>query len=490
MKFRIIRLWVAGHLASVSVAFVSVAFVSAALVFASSVDLQSYFSPKGGTQEAIVRVILKAEKTIDVAMYSFSSDRILDTFRRLKKERPGVRIRMIFNDADNEVPKEEGDKAPAERAREIERAGIDIRYVTQRNKRIMHEKFMIVDGIILLNGSGNFSNSSDSRYDENMIEHRLFKEGEETLSLFPLFQEEFDLMWNLSYDFPDGSRFNDERERRRVRKFKDANVIPYFTSANFDPVYTFPRNRERTVSHALERAIESAGSSIYVATGHFRLMLLANALIRAKKSRPNLDIRVVLDSQEYVAKERHEEHMRRYRECIREYGVGAQQCELSGGYELSRYLSENGIDVRLKYYSFLWHYPFEPQMHHKYMIVDAREVWTGSYNWSRNAEFNSFENVVCYRGDELQPLISSFSKNFNRLWELNRDQYRERQRKLREENLIEIHFGGKSGEGAMALTISEIDRLIEILEEEIPGFFRKARREDRYWDKKRDRGGE
>jgi phosphatidylserine/phosphatidylglycerophosphate/cardiolipin synthase-like enzyme len=481
MKFRTIRLWAAGRLSFISVAFVWLAFVSTALIFASSFDLQSYFSPKGGTQEAIIRAILAAEKTIDIAMYSFSSDRILDTFRRLKKERPGVRIRMIFNDADNEVSKEEGDKPQAERAREIERSGIDVRYVTRGNKRIMHEKFMIVDGIVLLNGSGNFSNSSDSRYDENMIEHRLFKEGEEALSLF---QEEFDLMWNLSYDFPDGSRFRDEPKKEHVRKFKDANVIPYFTSANFDPAYTFPRNGERTVSRALERAIESARSSIYVATGHFRLMLLANALIRAKKSHPDLDIRVVLDSQEYVAKERHEEHLRRYRQCIREYGV--QPCELVGGYELSRYLSQNGIDVRLKYYSFLWHYPFEPQMHHKYMIVDKREVWTGSYNWSRNAEFNSFENVVCYRGDELQPLISRFLENFNRLWELNRDQYRERERKLREENLIEIHFGGKSGEGAMALTISEIDRLREILEEEIPGFFRKARREDRYWDKKRD----
>ncbi|MEK7791020.1 MAG: hypothetical protein AAB309_05290, partial [Deltaproteobacteria bacterium] len=87
-------------------------------------------------------------------------------------------------------------------------------------------------------------------------------------------------------------------------------------------------------------------------------------------------------------------------------------------------------------------------------------------------------------------LVSGFLKNFDRLWELNRDQYRERQRKLREENLVEIHFGGKSGEGAMSLAISEIDRLIEILEKEIPGFFRKVRREDRYWDKKRDRGGE
>ncbi|MEK7790505.1 MAG: phospholipase D-like domain-containing protein, partial [Deltaproteobacteria bacterium] len=264
MKFRILRLWVGLSLALAS--------ASLTLVFASSLDLQSYFSPKGGTQEAIIRTILAAEKTIDIAMYSFSSDRILDTFRRLKKERPAVRIRMILNDADNEVPKEEGDKAQAERAREIERAAIDIRYVTRGNERIMHEKFMIVDGIILLNGSGNFSNSSDSRYDENMIEHR---DDEEILSLF---QEEFDLMWNLSYDFPDGSRFREE-EIERARARKDANVVPYFTSANFDPAYTFPRNGERVVSGALERAIESAKSSIYVATGHFRLMLLANALI-------------------------------------------------------------------------------------------------------------------------------------------------------------------------------------------------------------------
>lgn len=461
---------------------------SFSLVFASSLDLRSYFSPGGGAQEAIIDTILKATKTIDVAMYSFSSDRILETFERLKRGKPHVRIRMIFNDADNSVPKEEGSKPQAERAREIEKAKIDVRYVTRGNERIMHEKFMIVDGVILLNGSGNFSDSSDSRYDENWVEHRFEETTDE--GVISAFQQEFDLMWRYSYDFPNGSKSQKVSEESRYQPNRDADVIPYFTSSNFDPSYTFPQNGERVVSEALAEAIENAKSSIYVATGHFRLMLLANALIRAKKRRPDLDIRVVLDSQEYVSEARHGEHMRRYRRCVNRFGEGADECEFSGGYELSRYLSENGMDVRLKYYSFLWHYPFEPQMHHKYMIIDEREVWTGSYNWSRNAELNSFENVVCYRGKGVQSLVSEFVENFERLWDLHRGQYAERSRNLREKNKIEIHFGGKRGEGAMALSISEIDRLLGILEEEAPRFFEKARPEDRYFDKRLEEGSE
>lgn len=89
---------------------------SLSFVSASSVDLRSYFSPGGGAQGAIIDAIFKATQTIDVAMYSFSSDRILEAFERLKRGKPHVQIRMIFNDADNDVPKEEGDKSSAQRA--------------------------------------------------------------------------------------------------------------------------------------------------------------------------------------------------------------------------------------------------------------------------------------------------------------------------------------------------------------------------------------
>jgi phosphatidylserine/phosphatidylglycerophosphate/cardiolipin synthase-like enzyme len=52
-------------------------------------------------------------------------------------------------------------------------------------------------------------------------------------------------------------------------------------------------------------------------------------------------------------------------------------------------------------------------MHNKFMIVDQKILFTGSYNWSANAEDNSFENAVFIEGDGV---IQSFLSDFERLW--------------------------------------------------------------------------
>ena len=54
-------------------------------------------------------------------------------------------------------------------------------------------------------------------------------------------------------------------------------------------------------------------------------------------------------------------------------------------------------------------------MHNKFMIVDQKILFTGSYNWSANAEDNSFENAVFIEGDDV---IQKFLSDFERLWEL------------------------------------------------------------------------
>lgn len=52
-------------------------------------------------------------------------------------------------------------------------------------------------------------------------------------------------------------------------------------------------------------------------------------------------------------------------------------------------------------------------MHHKFGIFDARQVLTGSYNWTVAAAQENFENVVV--SDDPR-LVASFSEEFERLW--------------------------------------------------------------------------
>jgi len=47
------------------------------------------------------------------------------------------------------------------------------------------------------------------------------------------------------------------------------------------------------------------------------------------------------------------------------------------------------------------------------MIIDKRLLFTGSYNWSANAEDNNFENAVFVVGASV---IRSFTADFARLW--------------------------------------------------------------------------
>ena len=466
-------------------------FFYSSFVFAAPSELHTYFSPGGGAQDAILRALSQTQRSLDIAMYNFSSEKILKALETLKKKKSQVQIRMIFDDAASTKVENPGDTSKADMSATLERMGIDVRYVS----KIMHHKFVIIDGFpdglrgkedfsdtVLLSGSGNFSNRADTTYDENLVE---IKGDPETTTEF---QKEFQLMWNFSYDFPDDSLQRDREDY--ISPFASSDLItPIFTSQNFKKEPRFTLNGNRVASSNLEEAIRNAKTSVYVATGHFRLKPLANALISAKEENPALDVKVVLDSQEYVSRSEHERVMRKYGRCIKDLGPNPteeelEKCELAGEMKFSRHLAQHGIEVRIKYSSYIWYYAYDPQMHHKYMIVDGQEVWSGSYNWSRNAEFNTFENVVHYRGEALASVAQDYTNNFWGIWELNRQAFSSHLSKLQTQNRILLHFS------PMTLSIDEIDKARALLLEEVPAFFVKAKPEYRIWDKRKNKGEE
>jgi hypothetical protein len=52
-------------------------------------------------------------------------------------------------------------------------------------------------------------------------------------------------------------------------------------------------------------------------------------------------------------------------------------------------------------------------MHNKYMIIDERVLFTGSYNWSANAEDSNFENAIFLLGS---PVTQSYISDFEKIW--------------------------------------------------------------------------
>lgn len=374
----------------------------------------------------VAELIADARDSIDIAMYSFSNAAVEAALADAAAH--GVTIRLIYEGAKDDR-KLDADARARSQSGELEAAGIDVRYVN----KIMHHKFMIVDGprddiekaatAIVVTGSANWSNAAATRYDENT----LFLRGHEELAL--RMQSEFNLLWEHSRDFVVNQELPFERSEIAIREqdIVDAtNTHALFTSANFDIVgeTTFTATGRSTVSDALIAAIASAADSIRIASGHLRTRSIAEALMTKARQNPDMDIRVYLDAQEYVSVTAEAKQAKQLRSCLVTAGADepAQSDCLDRGYRFGYMVEQAGVDVRYKWYSYRWSYAVAEQMHHKYVIIDGDELWTGSYNFSNNAEHNTIENMLVFAGPEHADLIDAYAANFESLWTTGRDQ--------------------------------------------------------------------
>lgn len=384
----------------------------------------------------VAQLIDGAQESVDVAMYSYSDAKIGEALARAAAR--GVKVRFVFETA-GEDKSLDGAALAASKSGKLEAVGVDVRYVN----KIMHHKFVIVDGprhdaaraatARIASGSANWSSSAALRYDENTL---FVKGGQPGLAL--RFQREFDLMWRHSRDLvsrpfdPDMSTL--EISDALVGGASDTSAL--FTSSNFvlRGETTFSSTGANTVADALVSAISGAKRSIHIASGHLRSRPVAEALIAKRAAAPGLDIRVYLDGQEYIAAGTHARQERDRQDCIERAfpnEAKVRKCNDKGflfGYQIG----EKGIDVKYKHYAYRWDHSYAPQMHHKYMVVDGETLFSGSYNLSDNAEHETFENLVVFKGAANAALVKSFEDNFESIW--------------------------RTGEGALPRLTAQIDR--------------------------------
>jgi phosphatidylserine/phosphatidylglycerophosphate/cardiolipin synthase-like enzyme len=385
------------------------------------------FSPQPTAQSHNARVaslIDGARETIDVAMYSFSNAAVRTALQNAAAR--GVEIRFLFETA-NDDRKLEGDALLDSASGQLEEADIDVRYVN----KIMHHKLMIIDGprddlslaatATVATGSANWSNSAATRYDENT----LFLRGHEELTL--RLQQEFNHLWHHSRDFvaneaiefsPSGVAITDAD----ITDGPDEHA--FFTSDNFDVKEggnTFSVTGRNTVSDQIIAAIQAADESILVASGHLRHRGISEALMAKLEENPELDVRIYLDAQEYISEFTHDEQIEELEECLAAATTESKRRNcLDKGFLFGFMVGEAGAHVRYKWYAYRWHFSYAEQMHHKYLIVDGDELWTGSYNLSDNAEHNTFENMLHFTGEANRELIGAYQANFESIWETGR----------------------------------------------------------------------
>jgi phosphatidylserine/phosphatidylglycerophosphate/cardiolipin synthase-like enzyme len=147
-----------------------------------SVETSAYFSPKGGCTREIVNLINNSQRSIDIAIYSFTSSRIAKAL--IDAHNRGVRIRVIIDEGNG---KSRFCVGPL-----LESAGIEVRYKRGSGGGLMHNKYAIYDGKVLSTGSFNWTGSAERRNDENLVVIRNDRR------LIELYRKNFEKLWKLA----------------------------------------------------------------------------------------------------------------------------------------------------------------------------------------------------------------------------------------------------------------------------------------------------
>jgi phosphatidylserine/phosphatidylglycerophosphate/cardiolipin synthase-like enzyme len=147
-----------------------------------------YYFPRAGqdVQSQLISVINSADKTLDVAIYSFTDSKIGDAI--IQANQRGVTVRVITDQ------EQAAGKTQKSLLKELVQAGIPVKENTHSG--LMHLKVTIVDDKIATTGSFNYTKAAENTNDEVFVILR-----DETAAKD--FETEFETMWNDKKRFTD-----------------------------------------------------------------------------------------------------------------------------------------------------------------------------------------------------------------------------------------------------------------------------------------------
>lgn len=117
----------------------------------------AYFSPGDNCAQAIANLFQRAQRQVDVCVFTITDDRITDAI--LDAHRREVKIRII---SDNDKAEDAGSDVGL-----LARRGVAVRF--DQSEYHMHHKFAIFDEVKLLTGSYNWTRGAARYNEENFI---------------------------------------------------------------------------------------------------------------------------------------------------------------------------------------------------------------------------------------------------------------------------------------------------------------------------------
>ena len=172
-------------------------------------------------------------------------------------------------------------------------------------------------------------------------------------------------------------------------------------------------------------------ASIDIAIFSFTTQELAHELLRLAKDNPTLRIRLLADLSQVSQSQRHMSPyiefaaQGNYREACKVMPRSARSdCRLRLEIVLEGTLLDN-VEVSYKYYDAYVYGPggrimlehrLSKLMHHKFVVVNGKNLVTGSYNFSPTARRSNYENLMVFSGSNERDMVGDYAAEFDTMW--------------------------------------------------------------------------
>jgi phosphatidylserine/phosphatidylglycerophosphate/cardiolipin synthase-like enzyme len=390
---------------------------------------RSLQQPRAGDnlEQLLIDTIEAATTTIDLAVLELGLPKVAQAL--VDRHRAGVQVRVILdNDYSRplseftaaeiaQLPKREqarhqeflqlvdrdgdGNLSGTEIAQGdplvmLQQAGIPIVDDTadgSKGSGLMHHKFLVVDGKIVVTGSANFTTSDihgdfsnpDSRGNANHL-LRI-----ESAALAHLFTEEFNLLWGDGPGGQPNSRFGVRKPARPAQTLKVGNIPVTIHFSPDSTTQTWSATSNGLIGATLEQAQKEVNLALFV----FSEQRFADIL--QTRHQQGVEVRVLIDSSFAF---------RSYSEGLDLLGVAlTNKCKYeSGNNPWPNPVTTVGTPQL----------PPGDLLHHKFAVIDGRTVITGSHNWSESANRQNDETLLVIQSSTI---AAHFDREFKRLYQ-------------------------------------------------------------------------
>ena len=357
------------------------------------------FRPYEPVVDHIVAAIDAAQSTLRISIYQFEQRAVMDALLRAQKRK--VKIEVVLDRSHvytTGTSHEGGPRRPRPMVVELVKAGFDLLLLKGQGSGIMHNKFLIVDDQLLEGGSYNYTDQSETDHFENAyftlekervaLYLRYFKYMREQAEPVDMDKLE-EILTRTTAGAEETAQDLESADAEASKRHPDpdgrTSKYPAPPKDEASPIdfhgEKFPRaifSPQGGIEDALVRAIGAAKKTIDIAMFSFYSRRIAEALLAAKEKNPSVVVRLVLDK---------------------------SQASLSS---LDDWFAWHDFDMRVVTGPDDTRDPLYQKMHNKYGVFDGELLETGSFNYSPNAEKNSFENSNWFDVPEIAARYTAF----------------------------------------------------------------------------------